>query len=115
MDYVTYIAGFLDGEGCICASNSYLAVTLTNINREPLELAERLFGGTIYEQAPRDSRHKLLFRWQVNGQEAAGVLRYLLPYLIVKRKQALLGIKLADASNRQDRFNIALKLKQSNS
>jgi len=109
MDDVTlaYAAGFLDGEGTITANYRVSPKTATpalhyrvmvfNTNREILEWFRDTFGGrTSLYGSPRHEHHKQVYSWWVSSQEAASVLRLLLPYLRIKRRQAELVLQMAD-------------------
>jgi len=111
---LAYIAGFFDGEGCIYSNGGCFKIGIYNTVRAPLDFVERLFGGNIYEQVPKNIRHSTIYRWIISGESAAGVLQYLMPYLIIKKKRAILGIKIANTSNKQERFSLALELKRMN-
>jgi len=100
-----YIAGFLDGEGSIGIHrdrqrNKYggfrykLVVTLTNTNRKVLELIQNKIGGKIYElSSNRKTTQKPRYVLQLRRKEAEETLKKLLPFLIVKKQQALLALE----------------------
>lgn len=112
---LAYIAGFLDGEGCIYSNGGYLSICISNTVRAPLEFIEGEFGGNIDMRiyAPPNKR-KPIYNWKMFGHNAAMVLQFLLPYLIVKKERALLGIQLATTSDKTRRNSIALELKRLN-
>ncbi len=88
-----YIAGFLDGEGTIHVSNQlYLTVRIRNTDRLVLEWVKSIMGdGNLYT-CYRSSYlpfHSLEF----NCTKAITVLKCLLPYLRIKRKQAQLAFE----------------------
>jgi len=122
MDYdiddkkLAYIAGFIDGEGCIYSNGGYLGVIVSNTVRAPLEFIEGEFGGSIsiHIYAPPNKR-KPIYNWKIFGRSAAIVLQFLLPYLIVKKEHALLGMQLVMVSDKTRRNDIALELKRLNS
>jgi hypothetical protein len=93
-----YLAGFVDGEGCISVATrlgKYLTPTVqvSNTNQAILEYFLSKFGGTI--DVRRDTRptRKQCNTWRVAGNEARIILRKLLPYLRVKAPQALLALE----------------------
>ena len=53
------------------------------------------FGGYYYIK-PLVEKQKPLFMWQVSGDDVSQVLGLVLPYLQIKKQQALLGIKFRD-------------------
>lgn len=124
---VVWCAGFFDGEGCITfGKDSYynrfeLVVSASQRYpiREPLNVFKDLFGGSISDyECTTNVGEARMFRWQISGFHAGGVLETMLPFLIVKREQAELAIqwvRLAPGSgNRQaqelkDRRNIIVE------
>lgn len=88
---LAYIAGFFDGEGCVhfrCGPegdwHSYLSIS--NTAREPLEIAQELFGGQIYG-SPKKGSNYIVWQWNVAGSEAEHCATKLMPFCIVKREQ----------------------------
>lgn len=98
-----YVAGVLDCDGSIwigaTRSGDYAQYTLrmsvTNTRRPlPAWFAEQ-FGGECKLFKPRNAKWKAEYRWQAAGLNALPVLSLCLPYLIIKRQQALLAIEFA--------------------
>lgn len=97
-----YLAGFLDGEGCIsiCSGNkggakgsAYLRVTLSNSNRDVLDWSKIVTGiGGITHRGAQSKKHKEGFQFVVHGDGALTLLKQLRPYLKIKTEQADLGI-----------------------
>ena len=109
---LAYIAGFFDGEGCITTSSgsNTLTVSASNTIRAPLEFIQRVFEGhvTIHKYSkPRN----VLYDWVIYGQNAAEMLQWLLPYLIVKKEQALLGVELVMSRDKHRKASIILELR----
>jgi len=88
-----YIAGFFDGDGCVSVSQRSLIVNIGNTVKEPLVLVHRFFGGNITEYQPKGNR-QLTYTWTVYGNNAEDFLKYVLPYLIIKKRVAILGLEL---------------------
>lgn len=96
---VAWAAGFFDGEGTVTLSpygqvgrpdrevRRRLRISVSQKHRAPLEVFQRLFGGTIHRSNER------CFAWHANSRIALAALRELLPYLVVKREVAELGIR----------------------
>ena len=54
------------------------------------------FGGVFNVfHSKRSRKHAPEYRWIASGLEAAAILRLCLPYLTIKRKQALLALEFA--------------------
>ena len=98
---VAYAAGFFDGEGHIrivqhskrCRT-LMLQVSISQNCPEPLEFIAYLFGGTVSARTFRykDGR-RAMYGWQASSGVAGRFLMTVLPFLIVKRKQAELAIE----------------------
>lgn len=112
---LAYIAGFFDGEGCIRANTktSSLMIAASNTVKAPIEFIKKVFGGAIYERKylREDTLSiKVVYRWVMQSEPAVEVLEMLLPYLIVKRKQAMLGIQLAHETDPVKKADISVAL-----
>jgi hypothetical protein len=104
---VIYAAGFFDGEGTVGTPHRrFLYVAASQVDPRPLQLLVELFGGAIYShhQGPKfeAKRVKPAWRWNLTGASAAVALAEMLPYLIVKRDVAELGIALAALTSTVD-------------
>ena len=109
-----YLAGFFDGEGCVGiyersvansgqgAVNPYcsLTVCISNTNHEVLAHIQKTCGGIItngsqdwYPPLKGGGLRKTLWRWSAQSREGAHLLKAMLPYLIVKREQALVALE----------------------
>jgi hypothetical protein len=59
------------------------------------------FGGSVYTYQPSNPNYKVWSVWRVSDRQARDVLAALMPYLIVKKKQAQLVIDFIDVCKRQ--------------
>lgn len=93
---IAYLAGIIDGEGCIMISRphgdfSYYSMRL-EVAQKDGKLMDYLigsFGGSI-----RDSRNGAsVWKWQLSGKKAVELLTTCLPFLVVKKKQAEIAIR----------------------
>lgn len=84
-----YCAGFFDGEGCVFVaehSGYYgLGVNVTNTKIEILEQFKDKFGGNISG-----------LQWRLNGKKCEPFLKYILPSLKLKSRQAELALQFID-------------------
>lgn len=94
-----YLAGIIDGEGCIGAAELrdkrpgrgvgvMFTVFVSMCDREPADLCAEIYGGHIRERKPLKAHWKLVYTWQAYGEIGARLLRDVLPYLRIKRGQA---------------------------
>lgn len=109
---LAYIAGFFDGEGCVTVNGAYLTpeVSACNTDLRPLEVIRNALGGKVYPRSKQIEACKVIYGWHVHGKNAAIALAALLPYLIVKKRRALLGVKLAFAKP-DDRVDLAVEIR----
>lgn len=95
-----YIAGFIDGEGCIGAfltASNKLRVLLTISNTYPFVLAQMattLGVGRICRLRRHNAKssYKPCYQLVIRHDDAIKVLRRLLPHLVVKKREAELAI-----------------------
>ena len=114
---LAYMAGFIDGEGCIRASGNYLNLSMhvSNTVKAPLLFMQEVFGGSVRgygspKKLPSGKMNKRAYLWVICGESAAKALLALLPYLIVKKQEAILGIALTITEG-HERVDTAVKLK----
>ena len=117
-EIIAYLAGIIDGEGCITLANQpshyrrrrakyhenptakkdfympRLKVGMTD--SQPIDLLFVTFGGRRRIQSAKSTR-KLVYHWEVTGRPVISkVLLQLYPYLRVKRPQADLMLEFCD-------------------
>lgn len=109
IDYA-YAAGLIDGEGCIFVrknkdsrrvTEAYdlgLKVTMTDYNS--VKYLHNLFKvGHIIEYKKENPIHNNGWSWVVRSNKAAEVLNKILPYLKLKKEQALKALEFQDTFN----------------
>jgi len=108
---LAYIAGFVDGEGCISvyengrkSSHTLVVQVVQNKSLESESLLNSMqgrFGGKVSKYPSRGAREK--FNWLIQGESAAALLEAILPDLILKREQAQLAVDWYRARPKQTR------------
>jgi hypothetical protein len=98
-----WAAGFIDGEGTISVRriwtkklNRYvyqLYLRAAQVEREPLEKIQRIFGGKIWSHQPRGVNDAPFFDWSLTSEKAGLAIRVMLPYLTIKRERGLVGLE----------------------
>jgi hypothetical protein len=90
-----YLAGLLDGEGCIGARVTkegyvHTALEVCMTNSSPLRWAHKVTGvGSIYEINEKRPKRKLPTKWVVSDTlQIADILKQLIPFLKVKKFEA---------------------------
>jgi len=116
---LAYLAGLIDGEGSIMIKKStyrirspkyndcvnpgyFIRVTMKNINKDVMELLKKTFGGSVWEDRKVytskngfQTRHRL-WCFDIHDRHAENMLRLLYPYLIIKKPQAEIALKLVE-------------------
>jgi len=100
---VIWAAGFFDGEGCVLIYKAQdhrrpqdyhtLSLQVGQTTIAPLLLFRELWGGTISFSKAQQAKHADHYCWRVTSRLAVQPLKEMLPYLLVKRAQAELGLK----------------------
>lgn len=99
-----YIAGILDGEGCITLSRSgkYLRplVSVVNTKKELLEYLVTSTGlGKVLVSKRPSKTSNIPYRWQIWSKQSSLFLIQVLPFLVIKKQQAILLLNFANRSN----------------
>jgi hypothetical protein len=102
---VAYMAGLIDGEGCIHISRDnknghvYYTLILTIANSDPRMLLwiEERFGGKVVPKTRCKSNRLQAWAWSVVSREAETVLRLITTYLVSKKDQAELALRFRDS------------------
>lgn len=96
-----YAAGIIDGEGCITtlyqkSNNSWtLQLSVEMTDAVVPKWFQQEFGGYLFvRQRPETWKYKLTTRWVAQGTRVLDVLTLVMPWLRIKKTQALLAIKL---------------------
>lgn len=94
------LAAFIDGEGCVTIGRqgkvgvngrSYaLTIRIGNTDPRLMVWLKRFGVGSFHDWEVAGQRH--FYAWYVSARQAADVLVGCLPYLVIKRDQAELGI-----------------------
>lgn len=109
-----YLAGIIDGEGCISGYIGYfrnntpahpkkrndrvfvLYVSVVNTDRRMVDWVAARWHGSTHTRKPGSGGHKPVHSWMVqNSRGVRAVVEAALPYLVIKREQADLALQLA--------------------
>ena len=94
---LSYMAGIVDGEGCIAINGSehkqQLVVTVANSNEPLIRWIALHFGGHTNINYSENEKHRNSYCWRLYGHQTEGFLKSILPYLIVKKSQAELVLE----------------------
>ena len=91
-----YLAGIIDGEGCISLRGNSVRVSIGSTSMALIEWLQQ-FGGSVSGQAPKPNRRPG-WSWSVGHRaDSALILRAALPYLTIKCDQAIAALDLLDS------------------
>jgi len=108
---LSYIAGFVDGEGCITiikhnthskaggkSPHYQSAVAIAMTDPRVLEIIQKNFGGSLRKRdksASWKKKHwKQVYHWSIVAQQAIPFIKAIRPYLILKAEEADIAIEL---------------------
>jgi hypothetical protein len=101
--FKAYIAGLLDGDGCIRIGYAeykptqnrtyYLSVQITNNYLPVLEQIQGIYKGSIHRQRRAKETHTDTFMWKIGSKRAGKFLRDIYPFFIIKKEQAALALE----------------------
>ena len=96
-----YIAGIIDGEGCIYISKSRIrkdigmkhchyraGLDVKNTDKRMIEFLHTSLGGHKSIEKRRTHKDRIVYKWGVVGENAVDVLRVVYPYLQCKQDQS---------------------------
>lgn len=119
---LAYLAGAMDSDGCISVKRSTYAmrvrgdasapvfserVMFKQVTPEIPTLLKEMFGGSLRVDEPSTANGRRLYAWQATDLRAAECLKALLPYLRVKREQALNCLALRKLKERSKKARVA--------
>lgn len=88
---LAYIAGFVDGEGCVRVNNNgSIELSVINTSLATLEFIKERLGGVV--GARKQKVNKSQYHYRIYGAKAAEALRSLAPYLQEKLEQVELTL-----------------------
>ncbi len=105
---IAYMAGLVDGEGCFYSGKVkqgkygngwqfHTALVLSSCDECIIEWLEKTFGGkreSRYRWTSTKSHYRPVFNWRAQGPMLDFLCPLLLPYLIIKKRQCEVMIKI---------------------
>ena len=119
---LAYLAGAIDSDGTIGIKRSTYAMRVTQDSKSPTfservalrqvvpiipEMLKAKFGGSLYMTAPSTPNGKPLYSWAATDLRAAECLNALLPYLRIKKAQAVNCLELRKVKTRSIKLRLA--------
>lgn len=100
---LAYLAGIIDGEGTVSIGlrtnqqgNRYhtFILQVSSVDRPLTDWLCSTFGGSVGIHRQSRGNYRALHRWSVRSRQGEAILRAVLPYLLLKRPQAELVLRL---------------------
>lgn len=86
---LSWIAGFLEGEGSFRKGSTSHIVSACQCYVEPLEVLQKFLGGRISFRETKSENHNDRYDWYVTGARARGVMMTLYPMLSPRRRDQI--------------------------
>lgn len=92
----SYLAGLFDSEGNIEITNTFsLRIRLANTFYKVLSIIHKQCGGYIHVNKVQPHKNwKVGYSLALSGTAARSFLKGVLPFLIIKKQQAIIGLKI---------------------
>ena len=102
---LAYIAGIIDGEGCLGISKNTTKkqrqknpkyqseVCIINTDTRLMNWLKENFGGLVNERKIYGPNDKISYRWRIKESQHQIILKAIIPHLVIKTEQAKLIIK----------------------
>lgn len=112
---IAYIAGVVDSDGYIGIKKSTYAlrvrkdatqpvycerIGIKQVEHHAVSLIKGIFGGCLSLEKPYTEKNRPMYAYSITNKKAAYLIRTILPYLRIKRKQAENAIRLRECLNR---------------
>ncbi len=97
---LAYMAGVVDGEGCIYAKQNgahgtFVCLQIQMCSDAVIKWVASTFGGSVYTQPAYYETHSLTYSWRINGKAILPILKAIQPYIKEKALRVKLAIELA--------------------
>ena len=106
---VGYIAGLIDGEGSININHKkrqyWLTVDIATTSYPCAQWLKSIIGGHIRISDKPNEKHKTGYHWTVTSRQALCLLQLMLPYLRIKKEEALVAIRFQKRMKQINKLN----------
>ena len=85
---LAWVAGFLEGEGSF-GSYGCPRISAAQVQRQPLDVLKRLFGGGISKHSDRGPSRQASCQWHLNGARAVALMMTLYSWMSPRRREQI--------------------------
>ena len=115
-----YIAGLFDGEGHVSITvtqrrgqtDPKLCVKLTNTHLPVMDMVKDQYGGVYYIPRKIKNHYLQVYQLSLNVTESKRFLTEMLPYLVIKKRQAELALEFSNTIYRRGKKPVTAEEKQ---
>lgn len=113
--YLSYVAGFLDGEACVTLMTRKRNDVVDDVwaeiqacqstSKRAWEVFTKIkesFGGHLREYNPSDNRKPFL-RWCISSQKASSLAKLILPYSVIKKRHLEIIIRYQELRRKHNK------------
>lgn len=98
IEFNSWLAGFIDGEGTISIRKtngivSTCRLSIPNTHEKTIDYIHKRIGGRK-QIRERNPSHKIIYHLKFVGKEAQEVILGIFPYLVTKKEQAILALRM---------------------
>lgn len=101
-----YAAGLFDGEGNVRVEldkrpshkrpDHKLIATISNTNKDVLDLMSNEYGGFVFASKPKRDYHRIPYQWKLTTRSAYLFLKEIEPFVIIKKDQVRIALEFYD-------------------
>ena len=113
-----WLAGIFDGEGCVWSrwpkrKNVLIEIKMTH--KQTIERINEIFPGRISLGHLSGLSIKPQWRWSLDTNGTRRFITLMLPYLVTKKREAEIALRLCDRSGNENFYVLAAQLKSGRS
>ena len=110
---LAYVAGIIDGEGCIRLASRglrnnlvsyYIGVEVGMTNKDLIYSLKEMFGGCVIVRNQQGNR-KTRYDWSLRTKMALDFIKLIYPYLRVKKQQADVALRFQSRRRHHEKCN----------
>lgn len=113
---VQWLAGFMDGDGCIEYVNGYIRISIGQCNPKPLLICYARYGGCMRVSKNTGEKSRVIFKWELVGEPTDKFLNDVKDHVILEKNRvdaALNNKVLVPSQKKLWNHDLAIRLNDS--